>query len=102
MIFFYLCRYKIKWLWEYTLLFLLFVLTHIVGQKKDKIKGSKIVTTEQRKIGDFESLTVEEYRSVFGRGKSRLNRWKFTWYYALDESDNSFEFTLHKQLTSKN
>jgi hypothetical protein len=40
---------------KYTLLFLLFVLTTVAfGQKKDKIKGSK-KTTEQRKIGDFES-----------------------------------------------
>jgi hypothetical protein len=35
---------------KYTLLFLLFVLTTAFGQKKDKIKGSKIVTTEQRKL----------------------------------------------------
>jgi hypothetical protein len=50
--FFYICvDIKLNIMRKYTLLFLLFVLTTVAfGQKKDKIKGSKIVTTEQRKL----------------------------------------------------
>jgi hypothetical protein len=73
MIFFYF-RYKIKYYEKYTLLFLLFVLTTVAfGQKKDKIKGSKIVTTEQRKKIDFESLTVEDNIEVYlERGRAGI------------------------------
>lgn len=45
------------------LLFLLST-TLLFAQKKEKIKGSKTVTVEQRKVGDFESLTVEDNLEV--------------------------------------
>ena len=38
----------------------LIISTLSFGQKKDKIKGSKIVTTEIKKIEDFESLEVSD------------------------------------------
>ena len=44
-----------------TLILLLLLSTALAfSQKKDKIKGSKTVTIEQREIGDFESLEVED------------------------------------------
>lgn len=46
------------------LLFLLST-TLLFAQKKEKIKGSKTVTVEQRKVGDFESLTVEDNLEVY-------------------------------------
>ena len=35
------------------------------GQKKEKVKGSKIVKMEQKQTGDFESLEVEDNLEVF-------------------------------------
>lgn len=51
---------------KYTIL-LLFVLstTLALAQKKEKIKGSKTVTTEQRKIGNFQTLEVEDNLEVY-------------------------------------
>jgi hypothetical protein len=43
-----------------TLLFMLLATTMLVAQKKDKIKGTKTVTMEQREIGDFAALEVED------------------------------------------
>ena len=45
---------------HFTLLLLFLATTLIVAQKKEKIKGSKIVTIEQREIGKFEKLLVED------------------------------------------
>lgn len=46
---------------QYTAILLLFLSTTIVlAQKKDKIKGSKTVTVEQKEIGNFEALEVED------------------------------------------
>lgn len=43
------------------LIFSLFIATNIAfGQKKDKIKGSKIVTIEKKKIENFNSLEVSD------------------------------------------
>ncbi len=43
------------------LIFTLFIATNIAfGQKKDKIKGSKIVTIEKKKIENFNSLEVSD------------------------------------------
>ena len=43
------------------LIFTLFIATNIsLGQKKDKIKGSKIVTIEKKKIENFNSLEVSD------------------------------------------
>ena len=91
---------------KYTLLFLLFVLTTVAfGQKKDKIKGSKIVTTEQRKIGDFESLTVEDNIEVYlergERAELKIEADENLHdIIALDESDNSLRIYTSKQATT--
>ena len=91
---------------KYTLLFLLFVLTTVAfGQKKDKIKGSKIVTTEQRKIGDFESLTVEDNLEVYlergERAELKIEADENLHdIIALDESDNSLRIYTSKQATN--
>jgi hypothetical protein len=47
--------------------FLLILLISSVafGQKKEKIKGSRIVTTEQKEIGDFENIEVEDNIDLF-------------------------------------
>ena len=51
---------------KYTAILLLFLSTTLTfAQKKEKIKGSKTVTVEQRKVGSFESLTVEDNLEVY-------------------------------------
>lgn len=35
------------------------------GQKREKVKGSKVVTVEQKEIGSFENLEVEDNLEVF-------------------------------------
>jgi hypothetical protein len=47
------------------LLSFLFLSVVSFGQKKEKIKGSKIVKLEQKQIEDFESLEVEDNLEVF-------------------------------------
>lgn len=47
------------------LILLLFVTTLALAQKKEKIKGSKIVTIEQREIGNFDSLEVSDNVEVY-------------------------------------
>ena len=43
----------------------LLVTTLSFSQKKEKVKGSKIVTTEIKKIESFESLEVDDNLEVF-------------------------------------
>jgi Putative auto-transporter adhesin, head GIN domain len=43
----------------------IFICTLSFSQKKDKIKGSKIVTVEQKQIGAFDTLEVEDNLEVF-------------------------------------
>ncbi len=51
---------------KYTVvLLLLFVTTLALAQKKEKIKGSKTVTTEQKEIGNFEALEISDNVEVF-------------------------------------
>lgn len=45
---------------KYAALFLLLCFTIATAQKKEKIKGSKIVTVESRSIADFERLEIED------------------------------------------
>ncbi|MFV8373976.1 GIN domain-containing protein [Flavobacterium sp. LB1P71] len=46
---------------KHTVILLLLLSTTLTfAQKKDKIKGSKTVTVEQREVGNFESLEVED------------------------------------------
>lgn len=51
---------------KYTALFLvLLVSTLALAQKKEKIKGSKIVTIEQKEIGDFDAIEVNDNIEVY-------------------------------------
>jgi hypothetical protein len=51
---------------KFTLLFIVILCTTVsFGQKREKIKGSKIVTQEQKEIGSFENLEVEDNLEVF-------------------------------------
>lgn len=43
----------------------LFMTATMSAQKKEKIKGSKIVTIEQKEIGDFETLEVKNELEIF-------------------------------------
>lgn len=43
----------------------LFLTAITFAQKKEKIKGSKIVKLEQKQVGDFESLEVEDNLEIF-------------------------------------
>lgn len=54
-----------------TIILLLFLSTTIViAQKKEKITGSKTVTTEQKEIGKFSSLEIADNLEVYlGRGE---------------------------------
>jgi hypothetical protein len=47
------------------LILLLLVSTLALAQKKEKIKGSKTVTIEQKEIGDFEALEVSDNLEVY-------------------------------------
>lgn len=49
----------------YLLLFTLLFTAFSFAQKKEKIKGSKIVTVAQKEIGDFENLEVEDNIEIF-------------------------------------
>lgn len=64
------------------------------GQKKEKVKGSKIVKLEQKEIGDFESLEVEDNLEVFlVKGNDCA--------LEIEADDNLIEFVEYK-LTGKN
>ncbi|HMI07887.1 MAG TPA: DUF2807 domain-containing protein, partial [Flavobacterium sp.] len=48
------------------LLFVLALFTSAISaQQKEKIKGSKIVTVEQKEIGEFENLEVSDNLEIF-------------------------------------
>ena len=47
-----------------TLLLLVLSTTVLFAQKKEKIKGSKIVVTERREVGNFDALLVEDNLEV--------------------------------------
>lgn len=50
---------------KYTVMLLLLLFAEVTfAQKKEKLKGSKMVTTEQRNVGSFESLVVEDNLEV--------------------------------------
>jgi hypothetical protein len=51
---------------QITLLFIAILFTSIsYGQKREKIKGSKIVTIEKKEIGNFENLEIEDNLEIF-------------------------------------
>ena len=72
----------------------LFLAATSFGQKKEKVKGSKIVKLEQKEIGDFESLEVEDNLEVFlvKGNDSGLE---------IEADDNLIEFVDYK-ITGKN
>ena len=43
----------------------LFITASSFAQKKEKVKGSKIIKLEQKQIEDFESLEVEDNLELF-------------------------------------
>ena len=47
-----------------TLLLLVLSTTVLLAQKKEKIKGSKIVVTERREVGNFDALLIEDNLEV--------------------------------------
>ena len=47
------------------LMLLLFTTLVAVAQKKEKIKGSKIVTIEQKEIGNFETIEISDNIEVY-------------------------------------
>lgn len=47
------------------IILLLLVSTLAIAQKKEKIKGSKIVTIEQREIGNFEAIEISDNLEVY-------------------------------------
>jgi len=65
--FFYICTtLKLSKMKKYIVLFLfLFATTLALAQKKEKIKGSKIVTIEQKEIGDFETLEIGDNLEIY-------------------------------------
>ena len=72
----------------------LFISLISFGQKKEKIKGSKIVKLEQKEIGDFESIEVEDNLEVFlVKGNDCA--------FEIEADDNLIEFVEYK-LTGKN
>lgn len=73
-------------------LLILSVLTY--AQKKEKIKGSKIVKLEQKQVGDFESIEVEDNLEVFlVKGEDCS--------LEVEADDNLIEFVDYK-ITGKN
>ena len=87
------------------ILLLLLSTTFTLAQKKEKIKGSKTVTVEQRKIVDFESLTVEDNLEVYlergERAELKIEADENLHdIFTIDESDNSLRIYTSKQATN--
>lgn len=86
------------------LLFVLFT-TVLFAQKKEKIKGSKTVTVEQRAVGNFEALLVEDNLEVhLERGeKTELKIESDDNLHdiiSMDLSDNTLRIYTTKQATN--
>ncbi len=64
--FFYICGNKPQKMKKITLIFIAILCSTLaVAQKKEKVKGSKIVTVEKIEIGAFDQLEVEDNLEVF-------------------------------------
>ena len=51
---------------KYSVLILLLLASAItLAQKKDKIKGSKIVTIEQKEVGNFETIEISDNIEIY-------------------------------------
>jgi Putative auto-transporter adhesin, head GIN domain len=72
----------------------LFLSVMTFGQKREKIKGSKIVKLEQKEIGNFESLEVEDNLEVFLVKGNECE-------LEIEADDNLIEFIEYK-LTGSN
>jgi hypothetical protein len=73
---------------------ILFISVLTFAQKKEKIKGSKIVKLEQKQVGDFESIEVEDNLEVFlVKGDDCA--------LEIEADDNLIEFVDYK-VTGKN
>ena len=86
------------------LLFVLFT-TLLFAQKKEKIKGSKTVTVEQRAVGHFEALLVEDNLEVhLERGEKTELKIEaddnLQDIISLDLSDNTLRIYTTKQATN--
>lgn len=73
---------------------LLFVSVLALAQKKEKVKGSKIVKLEQKEVGNFESVEVEDNLEVFLVQGNECS-------VEVEADDNLIEFVDFK-LTGKN
>ena len=87
------------------ILLLLLSTTFTLAQKKEKIKGSKTVTVEQREIGNFEALVVEDNLEVrLERGEKAELKIEADEnlhdIFTIDESDNSLRIYTSKQATN--
>ena len=86
------------------LLFVLFT-TLLFAQKKEKIKGSKTVTVEQRAVGNFEALLVEDNLEVhLERGEKTELKIEaddnLHDIISMDLSDNTLRIYTTKQATN--
>ena len=72
----------------------LFLTILTFAQKKEKVKGSKIVKLEQKQVGDFESLEVEDNLEIFLIKGNDCG-------IEIEADDNIIEFVEYK-LTGKN
>lgn len=66
MIFLYLSKSNLELMKKSTaLLLLLFVTTLTFAQKREKIKGSKVVTTSVKEVGSFDAIEVDDNLEVY-------------------------------------
>ena len=72
----------------------LFLAVLTFAQKKEKVKGSKIVKLEQKQVGDFESLEVEDNLEIFLIKGTECS-------IEIEADDNLIEFVEYK-LAGKN
>ena len=72
----------------------LFITSLSFAQKKEKVKGSKIVKLEQKQVEDFESLEVEDNLEIFLIKGNECG-------LEIEADDNLIEFVDYK-LTGKN
>lgn len=73
---------------------LLFISILAIAQKKEKVKGSKIVKLEQKQVANFESLEVEDNLEVFLIKGDECS-------LEIEADDNLIEFVEYK-ITGKN
>ncbi len=66
MIFLYLSKSNLELMKKHAALILLLLVTTLTfAQKREKIKGSKIVTVSQKEVGDFDAIEVDDNLEVY-------------------------------------